>query len=432
MIPTISTQIRPLRALLLGPVYPPDMVGGGALALGDVANQLKARGWQINEQIWMTPANEAKLERPAVLLKSTFMPSRLAAFQRRPSLLAAWNRVVPPAIGRVLSTTFMPRAYFEQISHNLYAAEMLLEEAQKYDIVLFCIDAAPPGMGALVTERLRHVAIISLQGLGNELESRFWPWARLVASWHLRQQMHPFVFRPLAPAKVPLAIFASAQWQKEAIQAGLPAHKARTIYFGVPQPPSPTRSSQTRNRLLWVGRLSREKGLHLVLRALPIIRKKLSDVTLTVVGDLGFTGYSQMIRELTNQYHLEDIISYRPAMKRADLQEAYATHDVLIFYSIFSEPVALVLMEAFAAGLPVVASWACDASTLVRDRVTCLCYRPNSPESLPEAVVTMLTRADLREGIAVRARQLVQKEFSLEKMGQAYDEALQPLVSGGL
>jgi glycosyltransferase involved in cell wall biosynthesis len=115
-------------------------------------------------------------------------------------------------------------------------------------------------------------------------------------------------------------------------------------------------------------------------------------------------------------------------MAREALQTAYASHDVLFFHSIFAEPVALVLMEAFAAGLPVVASQASAEAKLVRDKVTCLCYRPNDRESLAEAIVMMLTDPRLRQRLAANARQLVRQEFSLDKMGRLYDELLRQFV----
>jgi glycosyltransferase involved in cell wall biosynthesis len=136
--------------------------------------------------------------------------------------------------------------------------------------------------------------------------------------------------------------------------------------------------------------------------------------------------------ELTDRNQLGGIVSFLPPMMRTELQEVYAAHDVLFFHSVFQEPVALVLMEAFAAGLPVVASRPGGKSRLVQDGITCLCYQPDDPESLVDAVVTMLTRADLRHGISSRAQQLIREEFSLEKMGQEYDELLRQFVSGNL
>ena len=57
----------------------------------------------------------------------------------------------------------------------------------------------------------------------------------------------------------------------------------------------------------------------------------------------------------------------------------------------FAEPVALVLMEAYAALIPVVASRAPAASVLVRERVTCLCHDPQDMHPLAQAMTTVLT-----------------------------------------
>ena len=53
---------RPLRALLLGPAFPSDTVGGLHLALSDIVDQLNKRGWQVDDQIWAMPELENKAE----------------------------------------------------------------------------------------------------------------------------------------------------------------------------------------------------------------------------------------------------------------------------------------------------------------------------------------------------------------------------------
>jgi glycosyltransferase involved in cell wall biosynthesis len=127
-------------------------------------------------------------------------------------------------------------------------------------------------------------------------------------------------------------------------------------------------------------------------------------------------------------YRLDDMITFVPSIKRSDLRDAYATHDALFFHSVNAEPVALVLMEAFAAGLPVAASIADPGARLVQEGVTCICYQSRNITSLTEAVVTVLTDTDTRKRIADNASQLVRKEFSLSKMGDSYHEALCQLV----
>lgn len=167
-----------------------------------------------------------------------------------------------------------------------------------------------------------------------------------------------------------------------------------------------------------------EKGLHLLLRALPAIRQRVSDATVTIIAGQGSSGYRQMTMQTIARHRLEDVVTFLPPVERAALQTAYATHDVLFFHSIYAEPVSLALMEAFAAGLPVVASQACPESKLVKSNVTCLCYRPNNTGSLIEAVVTMLADGSTRRRVAANAQELVRNEFSLDRMGRAYDEAL--------
>lgn len=419
---------RPLRALLLGPVFPLDIIGGLHLALGDVVNQLRVRGWQIDTQIWAEPVQLDRSQASTNSWQSTFFHSWLTVFQRWPLLINAWLSVIPRPFRRVLSTTFKPPAFFEHISHNLTVAENLLANAQKYDLILFCVDGAPPGMSALVTDRFPCVAIISLGGLEHELKASEWQWGRIVARWHLREKMHPFLFRPIVPAQVQLAILASNQWQKGALRAGLSEKKVRTIYFGIPIPEPLPRSDQTHNRILWVGRLSHEKGLHLLLSAMPTIRQRIKNATVTIIAGQGPIGYRQLIMEMIKRRGLSDVVTVLSPMERASLQTAYATHDVLFFHSLFEEPAALVLMEAFAAGLPVVSSRASVEAKLVQDKVTCLCYQPNDQKSLVETIVTILTNPSLRQRVAANAQQLVRQEFSIDKMGQSYDELLRQFV----
>lgn len=416
------------RALMLGPAFLPDLFGGLHLALCDVVDQLSRRGWQVDTQIQGLPTRGNKPENSPAPSRQSILNSNLAVFHRRPEVLEKWLRAIPPSIRRILSTSFMPHAYFEQISHDLDDVERVMARARDYDVVLCCLDAAPQGFGALVASGHDRVAIISLADLGLELGAHWFRWGRLLARWHLREQMNPFLFRRVTPAEVQLAIFGSAQWQREAVRSGLPLEKARTIYFGVPFPESLPRSSQTHNRILWVGRLSPEKGLHLLLPAMPAIRQRIGQVTLTIIAGGGSNAYRQLILEMIRKYRLEDVTNFLPAMERSALQNAYATHDVLFFHSIFAEPVSLVLMEALASGLPVVASRARAEAKLLQDNVTCLCYQPADPRSLVDAVVTMLSDDRMRQRLAANGRELVRQEFSLDKMGQAYDEVLRRFI----
>jgi glycosyltransferase involved in cell wall biosynthesis len=228
------------------------------------------------------------------------------------------------------------------------------------------------------------------------------------------------------------AIFASTHWQAQAVRAGLPTASARTIYYGVPLPPPVPRPDKAGRRILWVGRLSPEKGLHVLLRALPALRRRLPDVTVTAIAAQGSPSYRRLIARLIGELDLGAVVSVRPPIPREGLADAYAAHDVLFFHSVYEEPVALVLMEACAAGLPVAASATAPDGRLVRTGETCLTYDPSRPETAAQALHTLLTDAPLRERLASTAQRLVRTDFSLEAMGRSYDAALRECLVSAL
>lgn len=419
-----------LRALLIGPTFLPKQVGGLQIALHELADQLGARGWQIDAPIYTTSDGPSESHPSQGTLRNTYFGSGLAVFQRWPSCIRLWS-AMPSQMRSFFSMLFMSRRFIENASQRLEAVDKMMAEYHDYDVVLLCVDGSAPGVPALVAHRHQRVAVLSLVRLGSELRADWWPWMRRLALLRLRGRVHPFLYRRIEPHQIRLAVFASQQWREEAIRAGLPAQTAQTIYFGVPSPEPLPRPTEMRGRILYVGRLSREKGLHLLLHALPGIRESIAGIRLTVIAAKGPAAYHRGILDMVRYHGLQDVVTLHPPVDRTALQKAYAEHDVLFFHSVYPDPVALVLMEAFAAGLPVVASQAPAEARLVQDRATCLCYRPYDSESLTAAIVTMLTDAPLRKQLAQNAQQLIRQEFSLQAMGQAYDSLLRKFVAEG-
>ena len=145
------------QALILGPVFTTALVGGLPLALADVVEQLRAHGWDVDDRLWATPPQDA------VAWRTTVSHSRLSLLQRWPLLLDVWLKAVPLPLRRRLSTLWMPRAYYQNVAHNLDAATQLLA-TQRYDVVLVCVDGAPPGLSALVAASDQRACILVCRG----------------------------------------------------------------------------------------------------------------------------------------------------------------------------------------------------------------------------------------------------------------------------
>lgn len=102
--------------------------------------------------------------------------------------------------------------------------------------------------------------------------------------------------------------------------------------------------------VLFVGRLEKRKGLKYLLRAWPEVRAAVSGVRLVVVGDgRALAGY----REWTTRQGLDDIV-FTGHVPREDLPRFYHSCDVFCVPSTGDESFGVVLLEAMAAGKPIV------------------------------------------------------------------------------
>jgi glycosyltransferase involved in cell wall biosynthesis len=347
----------------------------------------------------------------------------LSIFQRSPTLLRLRQRI-PVETRQSLSALFWPTPLLQNASRNLDWLTEKLKIPSRYDVILVCPDFNVPGVLALAAELHPRLVVVSLAGLAGELKSKSWSWIRDVVKWRLKGKAHPFLFQPIFVSKIQRAIFASQYWQAQALRAGLPEPVTRVIYFGVPVHPALPRSLQVHQRLLWVGRLAPEKGLHVLLAALPRLLDQFPKLTLTAIAGQGETEYRQSILDLITRLNLSKVVNLHPPVERMALRQIYAEHDALFFYSVFAEPVALVLMEAYLTGIPVVANRSTHNSDLIQDKRTCLCYQPGDEASLATAIATLLTDDTLRTQLSYTAQRLVHDKYSLAAMGEAYDNLL--------
>lgn len=122
-------------------------------------------------------------------------------------------------------------------------------------------------------------------------------------------------------------------------------------------PPQPTGDHL---RLLWVGRLMPRKGLPLALQAIALARRNV-DVHLTVVGG---GPQSDRVRGWIEELRISDVIDARGAIPFEEVQAAYRSHDALLFSSLRDSAGAQIL-EAMAAGLPVIALNQSGAAVLI-------------------------------------------------------------------
>lgn len=175
---------------------------------------------------------------------------------------------------------------------------------------------------------------------------------------------------------------------------------------------SPRPEREWEGRLLYAGRVNREKGVDLAILALADLP---ADVTLVVDGP-GSPDDVAALGSLASGHGLDGRVTFRHS-ERAELPQRFADADAILFPVRWHEPYGLVPIEAMAAGTPVVATGRGGSGEYLEDRGNALVFDPDDgPGALAGRVRELAgdpeLRARLRAGGLRTVRALEEERFN--------------------
>jgi glycosyltransferase involved in cell wall biosynthesis len=276
----------------------------------------------------------------------------------------------------------------------------------------------------------------------------FVPQAKIVLQMHCEwlSQLDPSMLRPHME-KVD-AIITPSDFVTEQVRDRFPrlADACYTIPYGVDtgrfcpgadQPPG--------KRLLFVGRLSPEKGIHVLLDAFARVASCCPDVELDLVGPELFPGQhmvtalsddplTQRVGSIASGYHnqlhseidpaIADRVRFWGAVPNCRLVKFYRQASVFIFPSVWNEPFGIPVVEAMSVGVPVVATCSGGIPEIVDPGRTGLLVPRDDPAELANAILSLIQNAELARKMGqegrLRALQLYSCERVIEKTLQVY------------
>lgn len=174
--------------------------------------------------------------------------------------------------------------------------------------------------------------------------------------------------------------------------------------------------------LLFVGRLTHEKGLHVLLDAMPQILAQYGNARLLVMGRNSEHLHDDMHRRGLG--HAVCLLGYvEDGIRNCLLKLA----DAAVFPSLY-EPFGIVALEAMAAECPVIVSDVGGLPEVVRHNMTGLTVYPNDPGSIFWAVDQVLSHPLPTRRRAKRAVQLARDQFNWARIARrtlyVYDELI--------
>lgn len=172
-----------------------------------------------------------------------------------------------------------------------------------------------------------------------------------------------------------------------------------------------------------VGRLDPVKNYKVLLRSAAIITQDMPNVKFLFVGD---GPAAEGLKSLTQELGLNSRVIFLG--QREDVPELLKIMDVFALPSL-SEGLSKAILEAMAAGLPVVATNVGGNPELVIENQTGFLVPSGDPQGLANAIIYLLKNHEQAKRMGMSGQEMVRQHFSLEKMIKSYENLYLSLLT---
>jgi len=377
-----------------------DLIGGAEVYAHGLVESLRKRGHEV-ALFGASPGDEVDRTGLRVIQRPVYDPLRLV---RDPAALAAVREYVQRFRPDVLHVHNVFSVALEVLHYLGTCGVPLLHTVHDFQLLCpnsWCVrgdgTACPGGAGA---QCFQHQC---------QTNYPYDAWDVYLAS--LRQRLTSSCTRiAVAPSSYLVGHLRANGWRE-----------VRHLPYFVDFPAGPRSKQRTGHELLYVGRLEPEKGVGVLLAALPEILRGFSAVRLTLIG-----GGSQLpaLRQQADQLGLGPAVRFVPRIPRQEISAHYATAEVCILPSVWSENSPLVAYECMQSGLPLVGSRLGGITELIEG--VGFTFTPGDHRDLARTVVRFLrlplTERESLSDAAINRAQSFDRENHLRAIESMYAE----------
>ena len=246
----------------------------------------------------------------------------------------------------------------------------------------------------------------------------------------------PAMYAPLWESGA-YAVAISEHGKRRLLDVGCPPDRIRLIHCGVDavrfaQPDAPRSPEGNNFRLIGIGRLVEKKGFDDLIRAMVILRPRLEcPVLLDIWGD---GPAKRDLEKLVRELGLRDVVTFKGAAASENVPSLMRQHDACVLSSKTArngdtEGIPITILEAQAAGLPVVSTLHGGIPEAVPPANRGLLVREGDVEDLARVLLSLASRRDRWRRIGLCGREWVREHFSLHAEIAAYRRLFQEVAA---
>lgn len=236
--------------------------------------------------------------------------------------------------------------------------------------------------------------------------------------------------------RFPKVMAVSDYLRQELIASGLSPHRVVTVHNAIDPDVFVSATCADRRKIrtelgigpnasvvLTVGRLNPEKGHRYLLESVQLACQHISNLRVLIVGE---GPLRQRLEAMACSSHLDALVSFLDW--RDDVASLIAASDLFVLPST-QESFGLVILEALALGIPVIATRVGGVPEIIRTDETGILVEPRDAEALARAMIWALTNPAQADQLARQGQAMVRQRFSVEAMVEATDRVYHEVMS---
>ena len=403
-----------MRVLFVTNYYPPSALGGYEMWCQEVAQRLTARGHRV------------------VVVTSD--DGRASAIEDGVEVRRALDLEVR---GGTLSTLRRASSRQERATGNVKTLDSILDETQPDAALMWGMWNLPRETARAVEARLDSRVAYYFCDYWTTLPSSYLqqlsaPARTLPGRLSKKAAAFPLLRSLRAEAPVALAlehpVCTSHAVKRILLREGVAIPHAEVIHGGICTErfhPERSRAAGDRLRLVYLGRITADKGVQTAVEAMRIAAEAGTNTTLDIYGR-GEEAFVEGLKAEVKRNGLSRAVSFRGSVTASSTAALLRSYDGLVFPSEWDEPFARTVLEAMASGLAVIGTTTGGTGEILQDGETGLTFEAGDAASLAGAITKLARDPALADRLRAAARQVVAEGYDLSRM---VDQLEQKLIS---
>lgn len=164
--------------------------------------------------------------------------------------------------------------------------------------------------------------------------------------------------------------------------------------------------------VLFTGNIGRRKGVVDLLKSVPMVTKHIRDITFLILGPQMEDGDRSLFDRVIKENNIGPYVRYEESVGRPEIFDYYASSDIFVLPS-YAENFPNSIIEAMAAGIPVVVSDVGAIPEIVEDGTGGFIVKPGDIPAIADRIVKLASNPGLRKEMGLRNSELVKEKYEL-------------------